>query len=182
MDFNRDCITSPTPSMVSDSSTKERLHATSESLRRLLQHRKYHRSKLANDLEQKLKRSSIASDISETDSNLDPLSAVDGVGLVIQSRLKSIFDPNISSISLSYFDIGLSDVTLQASPKLEHREQMLKSMNKRNKRIDHNQNERHIQSSQLRIYSSDSTPDSAIDIDTASYRDYLTFMDNTFPH
>jgi hypothetical protein len=116
--------------MVSDSSTKERLHATSESLRRLLQHRKYHRSKLANDLEQKLKRSSIASDISETDSNLDPLSALE--------------------------------------KELEHREQMLKSMNKRNKRIDHNQNERHIQSSQLRIYSSDSTPDSAIDIDTAS--------------
>ncbi|CAC5417127.1 unnamed protein product [Mytilus coruscus] len=131
IEVDRDCLTSPTPSMMSDSSTRDRLTATSDTLKRLLQHRKYHRAKLASDIEYKLKRSSISSDISE--KNQDPLSAL--------------------------------------AKELEYREQILQSMNRKHKH-DHYENEGHYmnKSSHWRVHSPDSTPDSAIDVDTSSVK------------
>ncbi|XP_063423446.1 uncharacterized protein LOC134707534 isoform X2 [Mytilus trossulus] len=131
IEVDRDCLTSPTPSMMSDSSTRNRLTATSDTLKRLLQHRKYHSAKLASDIEYKLKRSSISSDISK--KNQDPLSAL--------------------------------------AKELEYREQMLQSMNRKYKQ-DHYKNEGHYmnKSSHWRVHSPDSTPDSAIDVDTSSVK------------
>lgn len=131
IEVDRDCLTSPTPSMMSDSSTRNRLTATSDTLKRLLQHRKYHSAKLVSDIEYKLKRSSISSDISE--KNQDPLSAL--------------------------------------AKELEYREQMLQSMNRKYKQ-DHYKNEGHYmnKSSHWRVHSPDSTPDSAIDVDTSSVK------------
>lgn len=71
--MDKEAPLSPAPSAVSDIVTSNRLHATSESLKRLLQHRKYHRSKLASDLEFRMKRHSISSTL----TSQDPLSALE---------------------------------------------------------------------------------------------------------
>lgn len=121
-----EALVSPTPSIMSDIVTSNRLHATSETLKRLLQHRKYHRSKLASDLEHRMKRHSISSNISDQ----DPLSALE--------------------------------------KELEHREQMLQALN-RQRNVDHNYNIKHsFRSSNWRVQSPESPPDSAIDVDTSS--------------